>query len=146
MPQGTQMRDWGRVMNMRIARRVGLAMLVGLSVVGLGAQTASADHWHRGHTAYGRYGCPTPVYSYRPIVVPGYGYGYSGIGFGYPGVTSYRAVTTYPFGGYGVGGFPPGVSWGVGGFPPGASWGGGGFPPGASWGGSGRGFSLYIGR
>jgi hypothetical protein len=131
--------------------RIGLAAVVGASAIGFGASNADAQYGYAGgygashHHNAGRH-CATPVYSYRPVVVPNYGYGgynsfQSGYGYGgigYPSYSSYRAITTVPslpLGGYGVGGFPRG-----------ASWGGGGIPPGASWGGGGRGISLYIGR
>ena len=141
----------GKVMFGIHASRIGLAALMGASAVGFGASNANAQFGYTsgygaGHHHHGR-NCPTPVYSYRPVVVvPNYGYGgynsfqsvYGYGGIGYPSYSSYRGVTTVPslpLGGYGVGGFPRG-----------ASWGGGGMPPGASWGGGGRGISLYIGR
>ena len=141
----------GKVMFGIHASRIGLAALMGASAIGFGASNANAQFGYTsgygaGHHHHGR-NCPTPVYSYRPVVVvPNYGYGgynrfqsvYGYGGIGYPSYSSYRGVTTVPslpLGGYGVGGFPRG-----------ASWGGGGMPPGASWGGGGRGISLYIGR
>ena len=141
----------GKVMFGIHASRIGLAALMGASAVGFGASNANAQFGYTsgygaGHHHHGR-NCPTPVYSYRPVVVvPNYGYGgynsfqsvYGYGGIGYPSYSSHRGVTTVPslpLGGYGVGGFPRG-----------ASWGGGGMPPGASWGGGGRGISLYIGR
>ena len=141
----------GKVMFGIHASRIGLAALMGASASGFGASNANAQFGYTsgygaGHHHHGR-NCPTPVYSYRPVVVvPNYGYGgynsfqsvYGYGGIGYPSYSSYRGVTTgpsLPLGGYGVGGFPRG-----------ASWGGGGMPPGASWGGGGRGISLYIGR
>lgn len=141
----------GKVMFGINASRIGLAALMGASAIGFGASNANAQFGYTsgygaGHHHHGR-NCPTPVYSYRPVVVvPNYGYGgynsfqsvYGYGGIGYPSYSSYRGVTTVPslpLGGYGVGGFPRG-----------ASWGGGGMPPGASWGGGGRGISLYIGR
>jgi hypothetical protein len=141
----------GKVMFGIHASRIGLAALMGASAIGFGASNANAQFGYTsgygaGHHHHGR-NCPTPVYSYRPVVVvPNYGYGgynsfqsvYGYGGIGYPSYSSYRGVTTVPslpLGGYGVGGVPRG-----------ASWGGGGMPPGASWGGGGRGISLYIGR
>jgi hypothetical protein len=114
-------------------RRVGLGAVIAGSVMAAGASTAEAGGYQV-RSRYGYYGPRTyygPSYRvYRPAVVaPGYGYYSYGPGISintYPNYyRSYRVSPALPWGGYGVGGYPPGASWG---------------------GGSNRGFSLYIGR
>ncbi|MCU0714845.1 MAG: hypothetical protein MUD03_01835 [Pirellula sp.] len=114
-------------------RRVGLGAVIAGSVMAVGASTAEAGGYQV-RSRYGYYGPRTyygPSYRvYRPaIVAPGYGYYPYGPGISintYPNYyRSYRVSPALPWGGYGVGGYPPGASWG---------------------GGSNRGFSLYIGR
>ncbi|XZE42727.1 hypothetical protein SH467x_002258 [Pirellulaceae bacterium SH467] len=128
-------------------RQLGLAAVAAGSVMAVGASTAEAGGY-QGRSRLGYYSGPRTYYgpsyrAYRPTVVtPSYGY-YSyrpsygvntysyrpnfGVNtYSYPYTyRSYRVSPSLPWGGYGVGGYPPGASWG---------------------GGSNRGFSLYIGR